>query len=389
MSSVVSRGSVFVCAFMLAATVAEAQVTRPDVMAPYLNTDQNPITIDGRDDDWGPEALAHGITYFKGDGHTGSVVSCGTTVLGTMTDRNDGEVTVYLAHDGHYLYVLAVIRDDLLEQRGSENNANEAWREDALQLYLDSTNARRANIPAPPIANQEGYEQFSVSTDYNCYTVNCDFTTNNTGGAAGPGAEPDQVDWLVNVGVTGSGPYTYVFEERIPLGELAGHNLRTMQPGLSYGFNAEFVDSDAGVYLQGWMFWSGDGLADPWNSQDKWGTMTLEAVPDSDGDGVLDHDDAFPNDASEVDDADSDGLGDNFEQGIVDYDAGDDFADIDSVLPGDDFDNDGVANRAEFVFHLNPADGTSHLPTLTAFGMVLCVLALVVLGGSRFAARRT
>jgi len=124
-----------------------------------------------------------------------------------------------------------------------------------------------------------GYEQFGVSTDYNCYTENCDFTTNNGSGAALAGAQPDQSHWKVAVSITGTGPYTYIFEESIPLHEVPGRNLRTMQPGQSYGFNAEFVDSDVGVYPQGWIFWSGDGARDVWNWQNLWGKMTLAQIP--------------------------------------------------------------------------------------------------------------
>jgi hypothetical protein len=107
--------------------------------------------------------------------------------------------------------------------------------------------------------------------------------------------------------------------------------------------------------------------------------MMLQAIPDSDNDGILDNEDAFPYDASEVEDADADGLGDNFEQRIVDYDTGDALADIESVLPDDDFDGDGVSNRDEFLFHLDPTDGTSQVPALGRFGTLLCALAMLAL----------
>ena len=180
------------------------------------------------------------------------------------------------------------IRDNLLEQRTSANNTNEAWKEDALHLYIDSTHAARANIPDPPISNQVGYEQFGVSTDYNCYTENGDFTTKNgTPGGAKVGAQPDQVNWLVSIHISGTGPYTYLFEERMPLNEVSGHNLRTMVPGNSYGFDAEFVDSDAGAYAQGWFFWSGNGSLDVWNYENMWGLMNLEGIPSEVGNWVL------------------------------------------------------------------------------------------------------
>ncbi len=265
------------CVLLGAAAYATPQ--RPNVNVPYLDTTAHPISIDGDGADWPAETLEEGIHFYKGDGQGASASAYGTTVLGTMSNQSDGEANVYLTHDGTYLYILAIIQDDALEQRTSENNTNEGWKEDALHLYIDSTNAARASIPSPPITNQEGYEQFGVSTDLNCYTENCDFTTNNTSGAAGAGAQPDQTHWLVSIQVEGTGPYTYTFEERVPLNEVEGHNLRTMTPGQSYGFNAEFVDSDNGVYVQGWMFWSGNGSSDCWNSQNVWGTMTLAEIP--------------------------------------------------------------------------------------------------------------
>ena len=279
--SLASVTMIAVAAVGLGVPVASAGA--PSITVPYFDSGQHAISIDGSGVDWPEEALSGGINFYPGDGNAGSATEHGTTVLGTMTNRADGEVLLHLAHDGQFIYVLATIQDDVLEQRTSESNTNDAWREDALHLYVDSTNARASSIATPPISYQEGYEQFGVSTDLNCYTENCDFTTNNTGGAAGPGAEPDQVNWLVAVGVSGSGPFTYVFEERFPMTEVSGHNLRTMVPGNSYGFNAEFVDSEAGSYPQGWFFWSSDGARDAWNAEDLWGTMFLEPVTATSG----------------------------------------------------------------------------------------------------------
>lgn len=72
------------------------------------------------------------------------------------------------------------------------------------------------------------------------------------------------------------------------------------------------------------------------------------ALPDSDGDGVIDADDAFPNDPTETHDADGDGIGDN-----ADTDDDNDGAlDVDDAFPLDpaewlDTDGDGVGNNAD------------------------------------------
>jgi hypothetical protein len=238
------------------------------------------MTIDGSTEEWDAGLMEHSIRFYKGDGNPGGPARLGTTVCDTIDDRKDGEVQFCLAHDGSYLYLLTIIRDDQLEQRTSENNSNEAWKEDALHIYIDSTHSRRKGIPDPPLRNQLGYEQFGVSTDYNCYTEGCDFVTHLAeNGCAAAGAQPDQTNWLVKVRITGTGPYTYVFEERIPLREVKGHNLRSMRPGGTYGINVEFVDSEAGKYPEGYVFWSSDGKADAYTDQSLWGELTLQPVP--------------------------------------------------------------------------------------------------------------
>ncbi len=268
--------------FTILGVYGYAVPVRPEIAVPFIDPTQVSITIDGSYEDWPEFVLDNKINFYNGDGNTGTSRALGTTVLGTMSGREDGEVTVHLAHDGTYIYLLAIIQDDLLEQRTAEKNANEAWKEDCLHIYMDTNNSAKSSISGDPIATQPGYEQFGVSTDYNCYTENGDFTTKRTSSTAGAGAEPDQVNWLVGIQIKGSGPYTYVFEERMPMNEVEGYNLRTMIPGESYGFDAEFCDSDAGAYLQGWIFWSGPGSTDVWNKQNQWGYMVLEEIPSTD-----------------------------------------------------------------------------------------------------------
>jgi len=341
----------------LAITIGEAagDVTRPVINVPYLPPWTQAPVIDGNGNDWPAELLTQGVSFYQGDGLAATSEAYGTTVIDSMTDRADGEVSLHLVHDGAYLYVLAEILDDFYEPRPALDNSNPAWQEDALHIYIDSTNAARPNIPSPPIANQIGYEQFGVSTDYNCYTENCDFTTNNTGESAGPGAQPDQVNWLVAITVTGSGPYRYVFEERIPLDEVSGHNLQTMEPGKSYGFNAEFVDSDFSSYPQGWIFWSADGTTDAWNHENLWGLMALAPL-DSDGDGITDADEGN-------DDSDGDGIPN--------------YLDTDS-------DDDGVPDAVEWALGSDPYDSEhpTELPAAGIAGLLTLVAAGAVVGAA-------
>ena len=75
---------------------------------------------------------------------------------------------------------------------------------------------------------------------------------------------------------------------------------------------------------------------------------TLDAAVDSDGDGVDDANDAFPNDPNESVDTDGDGVGNNADTD----DDGDGVADTDDAFPLDssestDTDGDGLGNNAD------------------------------------------
>ena len=122
---------------------------------------------------------------------------------------------------------------------------------------------------------------------------------------------------------------------------------------------------------------------------------TSPANPDTDGDGTDDAVDAFPRNAQETTDADGDGLGDNFEQLIVDAAQND--ADptndwiqtIDDVEPNGDFDGDSTTNLAEFLFGTDPTDAASALAGPSALWLTLCaaLAGVTVLTRRRRAAR--
>ncbi|HOJ32029.1 MAG TPA: hypothetical protein PKY35_04190 [Candidatus Hydrogenedentes bacterium] len=100
---------------------------------------------------------------------------------------------------------------------------------------------------------------------------------------------------------------------------------------------------------------------------------------DHDGDGVPDAQDAFPNNPREWADADADGLGDNFEQLIIDAAQNDNeptndyINSLEMVLPQDDFDNDGYTNLDEFILGSDPTQVTV---LAVSSGLVLLSLAL-------------
>ena len=66
-------------------------------------------------------------------------------------------------------------------------------------------------------------------------------------------------------------------------------------------------------------------------------------------------------------DADNDGLPDTFEQQIIDFNLNDAVIDFTDVLPGDDFDNDGISNLDEFTNGWDPTDPTP----ITQFSLTL------------------
>jgi hypothetical protein len=113
--------------------------------------------------------------------------------------------------------------------------------------------------------------------------------------------------------------------------------------------------------------------------------ITVTSDLDSDGDGVPDAEDAFPNNPNEWEDADGDGLGDNFEQLIIDFDPLDAFDSLDDVLPEDDFDGDDVSNYHEFLYDTDPTDGNTVLPVR---GSVAALLLILMLGVAALQARR-
>jgi len=116
-------------------------------------------------------------------------------------------------------------------------------------------------------------------------------------------------------------------------------------------------------------------------------TYTTGVCRDVDGDGVMECDDAFPGNPVEWADDDGDGLGDNFEQQIIDFDEFDAYETLDDVLPDDDFDGDGTPNATEFEWQTDPTNSASHVPLSTLVGTTLLVAAALALAFKGLPAR--
>jgi len=105
-------------------------------------------------------------------------------------------------------------------------------------------------------------------------------------------------------------------------------------------------------------------LATVWDEQGgcKWPQIIPYGPVDTDGDGLFNDWDQFPSHPDDVVDFDSDGMGDNFEWKIIDYDPGDPVEEFGDVLPGGDFDGDGHSNLKEFNNQTDPTDPGSDPP---------------------------
>ncbi|HOW71086.1 MAG TPA: sugar-binding protein [Phycisphaerae bacterium] len=278
--------ALFLC---LALVSGPAFAAHPQITAPYVTSS---ITVDGSAADWtAVKARQQGISFYKGDGRAGtSATNTGTTICGTISSENDCRVDLWAAHDGTHLFILAEVRDDAYEPLNSQAQGNMAYLEDTLHLYLDSTNARQANIPGSPIQNRYGYEQFGISTDGNIYGENVDFnnSTSPQRRLAPLRSAPDGQYWQAKCQFSQPGPgYLYTFEESILMAGRAGYNMAPLTPGSSYGFNAEFCDADSGIQLQGYIFWSSYSAIDAWNQENLWGTLNLAPVPEPATVGLL------------------------------------------------------------------------------------------------------
>ncbi|QTA78780.1 Peptidase M12 domain-containing protein, immunoglobulin-like fold-containing [Desulfonema limicola] len=94
-------------------------------------------------------------------------------------------------------------------------------------------------------------------------------------------------------------------------------------------------------------------------------TMRVTVIPDRDRDGVIDSEDAFPDDPDEWEDTDSDGIGNNADtdddndEMPDDYENANGFDPLDAADAENDADNDGYTNVEEYLGESDPFDPTS------------------------------
>ncbi len=106
------------------------------------------------------------------------------------------------------------------------------------------------------------------------------------------------------------------------------------------------------------------------------------ALPDADGDGEPDSTDAFPHNPNETQDVDGDGLGDNFENAIIQHAQNDGnplndwIMTLADVNPNDDFDGDGSTNLTEFLYGGDALDPNKSVPLGGAWFLVLLLTVM-------------
>ncbi len=121
------------------------------------------------------------------------------------------------------------------------------------------------------------------------------------------------------------------------------------------------IDPDALEYGTGYLLEIGNGLLDHYGRTVLPQSFSLEfrtrSEPDTDGDGVPDSRDRFPDDLYEWDDTDGDGIGDNADLFPLD---GNEWEDTDGDGKGNaadpDDDNDGMPDSWELEYGLDPLD---------------------------------
>ena len=257
------------------------EVKRPEINVPYIS---RPLAVDGDPSDWmAIKALGEGVSFYKGDGQEGtSPTNLGTTIRNQIDNRDDLSCSVWLVHDGIYLYVLGEVTDDDWEPFDKENRENMCYQEDMLRVMIDSNNSRKADIEEC-IENHPGYEGFGYSTDGNIYGDWTDFNSSGIPRRHPPrGSTPDGTYWkavCTVISLPSENKHLYIYEERIAMDGWPGRNMEKLYPGKSYGLNLEACDADYGEKLQGYILWSSDGTTSSWKHQNLWGTMLLAPLP--------------------------------------------------------------------------------------------------------------
>lgn len=192
----------------------------------YINYQEIPITIDGRNDDWsthtknqisGVKQIAHGSETYEGWNDLSSLFS--------------------LVWDEKYLYIYAEVKDDyIMNQFPSEN----PWTGDAVELFLD---CREENKLGSPNYDKNVYQAFFVPSDKT--NPKPFFKVWQPADVAWDGVE---YKFLKRRG------FGYNFEAKIPWMSL---NIKVPTNGMIIGFDLVLDDMDEKDFEHVQMFWRG------------------------------------------------------------------------------------------------------------------------------------
>ncbi|MCC6795184.1 MAG: CocE/NonD family hydrolase [Candidatus Hydrogenedentes bacterium] len=315
---------------------------------------------------WPPTGTTSQLYYLQPDGTLDSAASATPGAIAYTSDPSDPVPTVFGA----------TINSALGEQGPGDLSAVEA-RPDVT------------TFTTPPLTAPLTFDgQPSVRLFFECDAVDTDFAVRLTH------VYPDSRSMLIVDGIHRAS-LRNGFETREPLSDgvvyevevdlppvsitiPAGHRLRVlvgpsnydrfdknMQDGSDLSDESGAVATTAQVTLH--------------LSQTHPSSLTLPVVAppvDSDGDGHPDTADAFPTRPDEWADVDSDGLGDNFEQLIINHNPSDAIATLSDVLPTADYDSDSFTNLQEFIDSTDPTQPSLPVPAsqmLAAFTLAVLI----------------
>ena len=212
-------------------------------------------------------AFKYGRVEFRAKMPTGS----GTWPAVWMLGKSINEAGSYWDNEGYGTTNWPAVGEiDILEHWGSNQNY--------AQSAMHTTSSNKATI------NKGGQSIPTISSEFHTYTM--DWSASSIVFKI-----DGEEHYTYNPSVKNADTWPYDSEFFLLLNV-------AIEPGIVSGFTQSVMELDyIRVYQSGDLIWS-----------DEFGVAT---DVDSDGDGVIDTDDAFPNDPSETLDSDGDGVGDN------------------------------------------------------------------------------
>ena len=224
--------------FLAVVCVGNLFAAVPDkLIAPRLSGD---LKIDGDAADWPVDLFADEQKLFLSKDN-------GFINVGEITNDKDFSATTYVMYDDKTLYVLAIARDDVID----ENNPPASnWKNDCIELWFDGADDLGA-FPGAPDNLQLNVDVNGEPWIYRDVNLNAKLVPLTEGGATR----------------TGDG---YVIEVAVPLSQVPDTSIKD---GGQIGFSISFVDSDAAAWNH--LLWLGNNEV----NINEWGKLIFSGDP--------------------------------------------------------------------------------------------------------------